>query len=183
MLIVAALGALAVIFRDRLRPLLDRLRRSEGPGRRPLRIALLALTLACCATGLAVLEAEADEGPSVQVTIRLRRRGAVYVYLVDEAGFRVPRTGLRSKRLPVDEAALRRGWVRVRFDGLAPGTYGVRCFQDLDGDGELKRGLFGPKEPWGMSWRDGKPARWPSFDDMRFELTGGLHALTIELHG
>lgn len=42
--------------------------------------------------------------------------------------------------------------VTVMFDDLAPGTYGLKMYQDLDGDNELDTSGMGiPTEPYGFS--------------------------------
>jgi uncharacterized protein (DUF2141 family) len=76
-----------------------------------------------------------------------------------------------------DELALRRaavkpskGVAKVVFDDLPPGTYAVVAFHDADGDGKLKKGLFGvPKEPWGAS-NGARGALGPSFEAASFAL-------------
>ncbi len=63
-----------------------------------------------------------------------------------------------------------RGEARVVFEDLPPGRYAVVAFHDQDGDGKLKKGLFGlPKEPWGAS-NGARGALGPSFDAAAFWL-------------
>lgn len=68
--------------------------------------------------------------------------------------------------VPADSAT-----VTVPFANVAPGRYVARVFHDRDGDGKMKRGLFGePVEPWGMS-RDAEGNMGPpAFDDAAFEV-------------
>ena len=37
----------------------------------------------------------------------------------------------------------------------------------------------GPKEPWSMSWQDGKPRMWPRWDDWSFELSNNIDGILI----
>jgi uncharacterized protein (DUF2141 family) len=70
----------------------------------------------------------------------------------------------------------------AKIDGLAPGTYAVRVFQDLDGDGKLGTNPFGlPNEPYGFS--NGAKANMgpPSFADASFVITPGANRQTISL--
>ena len=60
--------------------------------------------------------------------------------------------------------------VSFKFEGIQKGTYGIRCFQDENGNGKLGKGMFGPKEPWGMSWQGDKPAKWPKFKHIAFNV-------------
>ena len=59
----------------------------------------------------------------------------------------------------------------VEFPDLAPGSYAVAVYQDLDGSGELNRnGLGLPTEPYGFSNDVGRIAP-PSFSGALFELS------------
>ena len=63
------------------------------------------------------------------------------------------------------------GEATVVFTGLAPGTYAVSAFQDIDGDTKLNRNLFGmPTEPYGFSRGARGRTGPPSFEDAKFEL-------------
>ncbi len=44
----------------------------------------------------------------------------------------------------------------VKFKNIPKGVYGIRCYQDLNGNMKLDKGLFGPKEPRAMSWSKGR---------------------------
>ena len=51
--------------------------------------------------------------------------------------------------------------VTAAFTGLTPGTYAVRAFHDLNGDGKLNTNPFGiPTEPYAFS-RDARGAAAP----------------------
>lgn len=70
----------------------------------------------------------------------------------------------------------------AKIDGLAPGTYAARVFQDLDGDGKLGTNPFGlPNEPYGFS--NGAKANMgpPSFADASFVVAPGANRQTISL--
>ncbi|WP_421792615.1 DUF2141 domain-containing protein [Hyphobacterium sp.] len=72
--------------------------------------------------------------------------------------------------------------VRIRFDDLAPGTYGVMAYHDRDGNGELNTGLFGiPSEPFAFS-NDARGRMGPaSWEDAAFEITSGENQHAIRL--
>ncbi|MDP3378455.1 MAG: DUF2141 domain-containing protein [Brevundimonas sp.] len=65
--------------------------------------------------------------------------------------------------------------VTVTFDGLAPGSYGMKSFHDLDGDGEMDTNPFGmPIEPYAFSNNavgNMGPASW---DRARFNVSGAV---------
>jgi uncharacterized protein (DUF2141 family) len=72
--------------------------------------------------------------------------------------------------------------VRVTFPAVPYGTYAIKTFQDLDGDGKLKTGFLGaPEEPWGFS-NDATGFMGPAdFSDAKFELDAPELELTIHL--
>lgn len=71
----------------------------------------------------------------------------------------------------------------AKIVALPPGTYAVRAFQDVDGDGKMGTNPFGlPVEPYGFS-KDAQPNMGPpSFDAAAFEVKAGANAQTIHLH-
>lgn len=120
----------------------------------------------------------AQQQYAISGTIAYTGEGPIYVYLVDEEIARVPFTGIQTLVLTPDEPY---GALPFTFTGITTGTYGVRCFQDTNGNGELDRAVFGPKEPWGMSWQGEKPQKWPRWDDFSFELKTNISGITIVL--
>lgn len=70
----------------------------------------------------------------------------------------------------------------AKIVALPPGTYAVRAFQDVDGDGKMGTNPFGlPTEPFGFS-RDAQPNMGPpSFDAAAFELKAGANTQVIHL--
>ena len=72
--------------------------------------------------------------------------------------------------------------VSVTFPAVPYGTYAIKAFQDLDGDGKLKTGFMGaPEEPWGFS-NDAAGFMGPAdFSDAKFELNAPELELTIHL--
>ena len=113
-------------------------------------------------------------------TILVDTEGTLFVHLVDEAQFGIPFTGIQEIQIEVDSAVVESGVVDYRFLDVPTGRYGIRVYIDTNGNGELDRGLFGPKEPWGMSWQKEKLFRIPSFRDVAFVLNDDLVDLTID---
>ena len=72
--------------------------------------------------------------------------------------------------------------VSVIFPAVPYGTYAIKAFQDLNGDGKLKTGFMGaPEEPWGFS-NDATGFMGPAdFGDAKFELDAPELELTIHL--
>jgi uncharacterized protein (DUF2141 family) len=99
--------------------------------------------------------------------------GLLHVFLVDERSFSVPTSGIQTATTRLDASGSKTR--RVAFAFTVPrGTYGIRCFVDVNGNGGLDKGLFGPMEPWGMSWRVRRPAGFPQFVDISFAVEGDV---------
>lgn len=70
---------------------------------------------------------------------------------------------------------------QVVIDGLAPGTYGIKSFHDVNGNGKMDANPFGmPTEPYAFSNNavgNMGPAKW---DRAQFEITGQTtHTLNL----
>ena len=72
--------------------------------------------------------------------------------------------------------------VSVVFPAVPYGTYAIKAFQDLNGDGKMQTGFLGtPEEPWGFS-NDATGFMGPAdFSDAKFELDAPELELTIHL--
>lgn len=89
-----------------------------------------------------------------------------------------------TKHCPFSGAApAKPGSVVVGVDGVPPGRYAVQACHDEDGNGRLRRGLFGiPAEAIGFS-RDARATlRAPSFEDAAIEVVEPATAIRIRLH-
>lgn len=70
-----------------------------------------------------------------------------------------------------------------RFEGYAPGVYGISIMHDIDMSGELNTSFVGkPKEPWGVS-KNAPAQRFgpPEWKDCKFKYDGGEKLLKIKL--
>ena len=74
---------------------------------------------------------------SVSGKIYINHPGMLFVYLVDEESSRTPLAGLVLKIEP-DQNDIDAGFVSFIFSNLEQGTYGIRCFQDLNNNGKLE---------------------------------------------
>ena len=108
------------------------------------------------------------------------REGVLFAYVVDAGGFASPLTGFHELRLRIGPAEAMAGMVHISFM-LPPGRYGIRCFLDINGNGRLDRGPFGPTEPWGMSWNAGRRFGFPRFDDIAFRVGKDIRGIRIEV--
>ena len=88
---------------------------------------------------------------------KIKKGGSLYVMLVTEESFKKPLHGLKKMIFKIGDKEIKDKRVSFKFDEIPPGTYGIRCFLDEDGNEKLNKGAFGPSEPWGMSWQGEKP--------------------------
>ncbi len=100
--------------------------------------------------------------------------GTVYLYLVDEASFDVPFSGVDTLVLQPQGQEL-----TFYFDEVPAGNYALRAYQDLNANQRLDRGLFGPEEPYGFSWKH--KAQFPfDFEDVAFRAESNqLHSIVL----
>jgi len=102
---------------------------------------------------------------SVQGKMYLSQKGGrLYIFLVDEEHFNIPFTGIDTLIIRVDKSE-----IFFCFKKVESGIYAIRCYQDLNENRKLDKGLFGPKEPYGLSWKNRK--RFPfNFNDVSFNV-------------
>ena len=131
-----------------------------------------------CILALLCVSASAQERYSVSGVIAYLGNGPIHLYLVDEETSRAPSQGVQTITLVPDQTD---GSLPFTFTDIPVGTYGIRCFQDANRNGELDRGLMGPREPWGMSWQHERPRMWPAWDDWSFEVNGDISGVRISL--
>ncbi len=101
--------------------------------------------------------------------------GQIQVGVYDEAGFKAKHGTPVAGKI----TAARPGTMTVTIDGLAPGIYAVKMFQDVNRNGYFDFG-FKFTEPYGFSNDPAAPI--PSFDDAKFALNAGSNAITVTLH-
>lgn len=83
---------------------------------------------------------------------------------------------MRSASLPIEH-----GQGKVRFGGLAAGTYGISVFHDANANGKLDTFLGIPKEGYGFSRNPPFRPRAPRFSEVELAVSGAT-AETITLH-
>ena len=133
--------------------------------------------VSCVIVALAVPGA-AEELYSLSGVVEYSGPGSIYIYVVDEESSGTPNHGIRWATLVPDGEDL-----PFAFDAIPAGRYGIRCFQDRNQNGRLDRGIFGPTEPWAMSWQDEEPRAWPRWEDWSFEVNRDLRDITLVLEG
>ncbi len=117
---------------------------------------------------LPVLSSIPAEGFMVGGEISFTQTGDLFIQLANEEEFTKDRTPPFALILRAGPEEMKKGKVSFQFRGVPAGTYGIRCFQDVNGNQKLDRGIFGPSEPWG-AYRPKRPAfRGPKFEEISF---------------
>ncbi len=140
---------------------------AAGAWRRALPLAALTMALP-----LPALAAQLD----IELTGVENDHGLVRVAVCTPATF-------TTKHCPFTEAApAKPGSVVVSVPGIPPGRYAVQAYHDEDGNGRLRKGLFGlPAEAIGFS-RDARVRLGaPSFDEAAIDVAEPSTATRLRL--
>ncbi|PVM91634.1 hypothetical protein DDF62_06295 [Caulobacter radicis] len=145
-------------------------------------VALLALPVAGLCQDIPVVAAPPAAAPPADASLVLTfpdlkaHTGALHVAVYDSAQAWKGGKAVASVDVPAAAAA-----PSLRLE-LPIGTYAIRAFHDVDGDGRLGTNAFGiPAEPYGFS-NDAKGMMGPpAFEAAAFTLAPGenVHAVTL----
>jgi uncharacterized protein (DUF2141 family) len=87
-----------------------------------------------------------------------------------------------EQALDLTYVAIENGTARTDFERLAPGTYAVTVFHDENDNQRFDKNWIGiPREAWGVSNHVRPRLRAPRFDEARFDIAGGGHAVEIQI--
>lgn len=138
----------------------------------------------------AVAHAAAGPGTSGRAALVIHVLGAspaggiLRLGVYDKAGY----PGDKNPVVTADVPA-RPGETVITLSGLAPGTYAIEVYQDINGNGQMDMTWIGlPLEPYGFS-RDARPVlSKPGFASVSFVLKAGhneqsLHLQNVDVPG
>lgn len=110
--------------------------------------------------------------------IKLNKKGNLRIGIFDKEGFPNPKNTVAGKIITVTAKTM-----KVEFDNLPIGTYGIAIIQDQDQNGVLSTNLFGyPIEPYGFSKNKFGRFGPPDFNDISFKMESGSKVnLKIEM--
>lgn len=128
------------------------------------------------------MSAEGDDSTRIEVHFKSVRSNDGMVRC---ALFATPKGFPSEYRKAIKGKSVRatRGETVCRFDGLSAGAYAVAGIHDENNNGELDANFVGmPEEGWGVSNNAG-PRTFgpPTFEDAKFEFTGGTTRLQIRM--
>ena len=113
--------------------------------------------------------------------ISFTKKGAIMISLLTKEEFEGNKGTRFQSIIEAGPEDLKKGKTSFSFTNVPEGTYGIRCFQDLNDNRILDRGAFGPVEPWGM-YRPSRPAfRAPTFEEIAFKVDKDITDIEIEL--
>ena len=113
--------------------------------------------------------------------ISFPKKGAIMISLLTKEEFESNKDPQFQSIIEVGPEDLKMQKISFSFTNVPEGTYGIKCFQDLNGNKTLDRGDFGPVEPWGM-YRPSRPAfRAPTFEEIAFKVDKDITDIEIEL--
>ena len=138
---------------------------------------------AFAAIGLALaLDAHAQAGPAADLTIRVENLSAAGGILRLGVYDRAHYPDDNSRPVASADVKVTGNEMVINLHGIAPGTYAIETFQDLNSNAEMDMTWLGfPEEPFGFS-RDVRPhLRKPSFSQVAFTLAPGQNMQVIHL--
>ncbi len=144
--------------------------------------AMAALGLACVLFTAMAPAAMAADTPLSSLTVTFQgiktASGTIMVSLAADGEGYAGKAPAAAQAM----AAVSGATATVTFKGLKAGTYAIRAFHDLNGDGELNTNPFGiPTEPYAFSNNARGamgPARW---DAAAFQIKAGQNRQTIDI--
>lgn len=141
------------------------------------RLHLLIAAIALNLPALAAVAADAPARLAVAFTGIETPKGAVMMALYDSEAAYKSGPPIRAARLPVDKAD-----AETLVEALPAGTYAIKAFHDVDGDGKMSTNPFGlPIEPYAFS-NNAKGAAGPaSWADAAFEVKSGDNRVAITI--
>ncbi len=133
-----------------------------------------------CAVLVATLALATGQAAAADLAVTLTGipddRGRVVVGVCSEAEFLGPSCRYHA----AGEATA--GSETLVVHGIAPGTYAVSAYQDVDESGKLKTGFFGaPTEPVGFSRNPRLGMHKPVFAESAVQITPAGGALTVAM--
>jgi uncharacterized protein (DUF2141 family) len=141
-----------------------------------------------------IASAQSDESFTISGEVKFKKTGNIHLELLTEEQFKADddddddenaseeHESVSNLIFEIGEKELEQKKVTFEFTDIPPGIYVIQGFQDVNGNGKLDEGMFGPKEPWGMSMLTKKPKfRGPKLEEVKFEVTQDITNMVIEV--
>jgi uncharacterized protein (DUF2141 family) len=122
-----------------------------------------------------------DDGFTVSGKVHFPKTGDIYLQLTNKEHYDGYGDTPFYKIIKLSDEDVDKKEVSFRFDSVPEDYYGITCFQDVNGDGKLNSGLFGPTEPWG-TYKPHRPLfRRPNFDEVKFYVDKNITDIEFKL--
>jgi uncharacterized protein (DUF2141 family) len=135
----------------------------------------------CCFVLLSAPVWAETEGFKVAGKVSFTKTGDIYIELVTKAQFEGEEASSFGLIIPVGPEEQKAKKVSFEFENVPAGTYAIQCFQDINGNGGLDMGNFGPKEPWGMYRPKRHKFRGPRFNEIKFDVKKDMTDIQFEV--
>ena len=111
-----------------------------------------------------------NDSLEISGTITIQDTGNLFIILSNKETFKKNGEGLKiiSKRISSLDSSLI--YIDYSFANLDKNDYAIKCFIDKNGNNKIDVGMFGPKEPVGMSLVGKAPFGPPKFKHAKFFL-------------
>jgi uncharacterized protein (DUF2141 family) len=122
-----------------------------------------------------------DAQTKLTLTVRLNKLKRVqgqmvFAVFANEATYKAQKNPVFQGRFDVKTTQ-----TQFAIEGVKPGTYGVVVYQDLNKNGKLDSGMFGPTEPFGFSRNPKIGFGAPDFKDVVFRVDSTA-TITIDMN-
>ena len=122
-----------------------------------------------------------SEGFIVAGEVSFKRTGDIYIMLLSEKEFNEGKESVFKIRISVGQEEIQKKKVFFKFKNVPQGVYGIKCFQDVNGNKTLDFGRFGPKEPWGGYLPKRPLFRAPKFKEVSFAVDKDITNIQVEV--
>ena len=117
------------------------------------------------------------DGFSVSGEAHFTGKGVLLMELVTQSQFDNEENGI-GIGIGTDDTQGKK--VAFSFENVPAGSYVLQGFQDVNGNGELDSGAFGPSEPWVIQGYKASFSQ-PDFDKCKIEIDADIADLEIKL--
>ena len=118
---------------------------------------------------------------SISGEVLIYDAGDVYLYLADKETAKTPMTGNKVIIIKDNTANGVFRKIPFQFENVEEGVYAIRCYQDVNGNRKMDKGLFGPTEPWWLSYQKERHSRIPKFKEIAFRVESDIQGIQINL--
>ncbi len=139
---------------------------------------IMLLGMICVLSTASLLSAQ--ERFTVSGVIAFPKTGKLVITLMTEAEYQRHEQEDRDQQQPnmpqltqtieIDKEHAAQKSAAFTFKDVPAGAYAIFCYQDVNNNGKLDEGMFGPKEPHGTYLAEKGGFGPPKFDEIKFDI-------------